>query len=100
MEYSYDEAKARIICELEKIIAKNVTTTSHTNGKYRYPVEYRKNGRNWRATGTANVDYDDIYSMHYNFGVHRLDIGMALDQILEFLYDKGLGNFDVYDDEE
>ena len=102
MEYFYNDARAKIICKMEQILARNVTTTSYTNGKYRYPVHYKQNNKSWVAKGLANVEYDNIPTMYYEFGAHRVDIGNALMEMLEFLEEINDGQnydaFDYYDD--
>lgn len=75
--------------DIERIIAKHCyTTTGINNGKYyRYPVHYKKNGSNWvsKGNGTANVDIKSFSTLQYRFGVHRMDIGKAIEEIIELL---------------
>ena len=86
---------------MEQIIAKHCS--SGKLGQYRYPVHYRKGGQGWKTTGLADVSMKDVQIMHYKFGAHRMDIGKALIEIMEFLEphisDKEFP-FDQYDDEE
>ncbi|MCR5419727.1 MAG: hypothetical protein K6E98_01820 [Lachnospiraceae bacterium] len=85
MHYEWDAARAEYIKHMERIFAKHCSTTSYTNGSYRYPVYYRKDGKNCRTNGIANVTMKEIPSMQYKFGTHRMDIGAALIEILDFL---------------
>ena len=75
------------------------------NGKkYRYKVHYKKNGRGWYSTGTADVSMADVPSMYYEFGAHKMEIGKALIEIFDFLDDQIDRNhsvlyaFDYFDD--
>ena len=103
MEYYDDEARAKFLCKMEQIIAKHCSTENYKNNPYRYPVHYRKNGVSYKTKGSgiANVDYDSVSSMHYEFGAHRLDIGRALLEIMDLIDDHSeFSPFTYYDDED
>lgn len=87
MEYDGLEANTEIIKRMERIIAKHCSTKNYTMGNYRYPVHYIKNGKKYKTQGDgyANVSYNDISSMNYVFGSHKMEIGKALLEILDFL---------------
>ena len=87
MIYYYDEARAQYIKIMEKIIAKHCSTDNYKFGNYRFPVKYRKDGNNYESRGIADVSYKDIPSMYYKFGAHRLDIGKALLELLDYIED-------------
>ncbi len=105
--YEYDRARAEFIKQAERIIADHCSTKNYKEA-YRYPVKYVKNGIKYKTKGPgcANVSMEEIPTMYYEFGVHRVDIGMALIEILEFFEqhmadDEVLrGNFDFYEDPE
>ena len=91
-------ARTRLIIQLERIIASHCSTKNLNNGSnYRFPVHYYKNGRQFKTVGqgVANVDDNGIRTMKYTFASHTLEIGKALDEILDFLeknceFDSGL----------
>ncbi len=108
MEYRDDEAKAKYISIMEWIIARHISTETCNRGKkYRYPVRYRENGKTHETGLITNLSFQDIPSMHYKLGAHRVDIGKALIEIVDFLQ-KEMGAqidesplfcpFEVYDD--
>lgn len=78
-------ARTRLICAMEEIIANECYTQGlQGNHKYRYPVVYTKDGLGYRCTGgKAQVKDNGVHTMEYKFGAHRLDIGTALDKILD-----------------
>ena len=81
-------ARTRLILQLERIVACHCSTKDLKNGaKYRYPVHYKKNGQRYKTTGNgvANVDPEGIRTMKYTFASHTLEIGAALEDILDFL---------------
>ena len=83
-------ARTRLILQMERIIAKQCHQQNLMGGKkYRYPVQYRKNGVLYKTTGNgvANVKDPEVRSMQYKFGSHTMDIGIALDEILDFIYE-------------
>ncbi len=84
---SYWNDKAEIIKHMEWIIAKNCSTETYNIGNYRYPVHFNKNGKWYKTSGNslADVSYQDISSMYYEFGAHTLNIGDALIEIMEYL---------------
>ena len=100
MDYWGDEAKAKLICRMEQIIAKHCSSKNYSMTHYRYPVHYRKKGVSYRSKGSGyvNLDCNEIPSMHYEFGSHRMDIGDALLEIVEFLSEHGTLE-DFYEDE-
>ncbi len=86
MEYEGSEAKAYYVKRMEQIIAKHCSTKDLKSGKnYRYPVHYKKNGQGWHSNGLADVSLKDVPSMHYKFASHKMEIGKALMEILDFL---------------
>ena len=87
MVYLGDEARAKWICKMEHIIAKHCSTDSYIIGQYRYPVHYSRNGRYYKTDGLAKVEFDDIDTMYYKFGAHRLDIGSALLELIDYIDD-------------
>ncbi len=81
-------ARTRLILQLERIIASHCSTKDLKNGvNYRYPVHYKKNGKLYKTTGSgiANVDDEGIKTMKYTFASHTLEIGAALEEVLDFL---------------
>ena len=100
MTYEGDEARAEFIKQMERIVAKHCSTENYKFGNYRYPVHYRKNGQGWKSDGIANVTLKDVPSMHYKFGAHKMEIGKALLEILDFLEEhlEDVCPFDYYDD--
>ncbi|EWM53386.1 hypothetical protein [Ruminococcus flavefaciens] len=77
---------SKLVRKLEKIIAQNCYNTKFEGGKfYRYPVHYKKNGTHYIAKGIADVPYESIKTMYYEFGTNRLYIGNALLEIISFL---------------
>ena len=101
MEYYDDKARAKYLCIMEQIIAKHCSTESYKNNPYRYPVCYKKNGKSYKTKGNvvANVEYDSIQTMHYDFGAHRLDIGKALLEIMDLIEEEAeMSPFAYYED--
>ena len=100
MEYDYDDAKVEFIKGMERIIAKHCSSDNYKFGNYRYPVHYRKNGQGWKATGTANVSLKDVPTMYYKFGTHKMEIGKALLEILDFIEERSdyAFSFDFFND--
>ena len=98
-----DDARCKILCKMERIIAEHVSTTNYVMDHYRYPVKYKRNGIKYKCpTEVRNADYDVVGSMQYEFGSHHVDIGDALIEILEFIEDLSnesgcYGMFDVWD---
>ncbi len=80
-------ARAKLISAMEEIIAKECYTKGlQNNKKYRYPVNFKINGSLYKGThGRILVDTHDISTMYYQFGVHRMDIGIALNKILDLI---------------
>ena len=81
-------ARTRLILQLERIIASQCHQKNLMGGKkYRYPVQYVRDGTSYKCSGngTANVNDSGIKTMKYQFGSHTLDIGIALDEILDFI---------------
>ena len=88
MEYNFSYGREELLCRMEQIIAKSCSNRNYSIGNYRYPVHYWKNGKTYHTTGNgpANIkDTEVIGSMYYQFGVHRLDIGEALLEIVDLL---------------
>lgn len=81
-------SRTRFILQLERIIASHCRTKNLNNGnRYRYPVHYVKNGVRYKTSGNgvANVGDDDIRTMKYTFASHTMEIGAALEEILDFM---------------
>ena len=77
---------AKLICELERIIARNCYNKNFNGGTYyRYPVHYIKNGKKWIAKGLANVPEESLETMYYEFGTNKVYIGKALLEVLHHL---------------
>lgn len=97
-----DEARAQYIKRMEYIIAKHCSTKNLNIGEYRYPVHYKKNGKSYYADKHyyANVSMNEVSSMQYKFGAHTMNIGRALEEILEFLEGTidASAPFDFFDD--
>lgn len=75
---------SKLVCKLESIIGHNCY--SHTRGKwFRYPIQYKQNGRIISKDGLAQVPEECIGSMFYQFGNNTLYIGKAITEILQFL---------------
>ena len=88
---------------MEEIIAKHCRSISNDVGYYRYPVVYKKGGHRQKVWGTVGVRYEEISSMHYEFGSNYLEIGDALLEILEFLdrhIESEVPPFDYYDEDD
>ena len=101
MEMDFDESKLYYIKQMEKIIAKNCSTGTYNIGNYRYPVHYTKNGKGYCSKSLADVSMQDVSSMHYEFGNHRMNIGKALLEIIDFIEEHcGEFPFDHYSDGE
>ena len=49
-------------------------------------------------TDYAGVSYEDIQSMYYTFGVHKMEIGKALLEILDFIERELNAEIDYFDD--
>ena len=98
MELDGYDAKLYYIKQMERIIAKNCSTGTYNIGGYRYPVHYRKNGKGYHTNTIADVSLQDVPSMHYEFGNHRMNIGKALLEIIDFIEEhSGEFPFDYYD---
>ncbi len=93
---NYDE-KTEVLKRMEYIVAKHCSTGTYNIGDYRYPVCFRRDGKKVKnkGNGTANVSMNEISSMHYEFGAHRLDIGKALLEIMDYLENR---NYDAFND--
>ncbi len=102
MTYDGSDARAEYIRRMEQIIAKHCSSKNYTFGNYRFPVHYRKDGKNYKTNGDglAKVSMNEIPSMNYTFGIHKMEIGKALLEILDFLEDhlEDVRPFDYYDD--
>ena len=88
MEWAHNEGKTKLFCKMEQIIANTASNSAYRIGSYRYPVHYKKNGKickTDRAVPENIANYEVLESMYYQFGVHRLDIGQALTEIIELL---------------
>lgn len=80
------EARAKLICQLERILAKNCHQKNlKNNQKFRYPVEYIKQGKKGKSNGLVDLDNKDIKTMHYTFGTNILDVGNALEEMVDFI---------------
>ncbi len=81
----------KLISDLEYIVAKHCSTDTLNNGKdYRYPVRFTdKNGKEIKY----DVNYGlplasgQVPTLKYKFGVHTLEIGKALEEIIEYITD-------------
>lgn len=92
MAYSRDYC--RLIGELERIVARHCSTGGIKNGEnYRYPVYFMKNGKEVGVHGTVGeiIPADAVPTLRYKFGVHSVEIGQALEEILNYLAD----NYDL-----
>ncbi|WP_026523285.1 hypothetical protein [Butyrivibrio sp. MB2005] len=86
---------SKLISDLEYIVAKHCSTKGLNYGnEYRYPVNYTKDGVNYIAKkyAKAEIDYNSIGTMTYEFGAHSLEIGKALEEIVDFLCEE----YDIY----
>ncbi len=84
----HQNARTRLILQLERIIASNCSTKDLKGGeKYRYPVHYEDKGKKYKTVGNgiARVDDESVRTMKYTFASHTLDIGNALEEILNFM---------------
>ena len=98
MELEFDDAKLYYIKQMERIIAKNCSTGTYNIGDYRYPVHYIKNGKKYYTKSIADVSMNDVPSMHYEFGNHRMNIGKAILEIIDYIETHSDGNpFDWYE---
>ncbi len=96
------EAAAKLICKLELIVAKSCYNSNFNGGmSYRYPLHYRKNSERWVTKGgLANVPFESISSMYYEFGSNRLYIGRAIESILDYIQEKYTDIYDMDIDNE
>ena len=93
-----------LICELEAIIGDSCYNPNSYDGwtleegrAYRYPVTYNdKDGAEHKAKYNlkANINKDNLHTMHYKFGSNNLFIGSAVRKILEHLEQGYNINFD------
>ena len=90
--FTYDEEEyAELVATLEQIVAKHCSTENLMNGKnYRYPVHYSKEGKNYvsKGNGKVRISMEAVPTMKYTFGAHTLEIGKALEEILDYIEDK------------
>lgn len=83
--------RTRLLLHLEEIIASHCSTEIIKDGDvYRQPVHYVDSGKSYVKSGNGIAEikedsYKTIGSMQYKFGVHTVDIGEALDEILDYL---------------
>lgn len=90
-----DDEYVEMIKKLEYIVAKHCSTLEGKH--YRYPVHYIMDGEEYETRGKylAKVTSDAIPTMEYSFGAHTLEIGQALEEIVEFINDE-YGIFGMY----
>lgn len=84
----YTQEYRDLMAELEYIVAKHCSTGGLKNGRnYRYPVTYVSKGQKHKVEGDyrAFTPLDAVTSLEYQFGNHTLEIGEALEEILNFL---------------
>ena len=84
----HSEEYRKLISDMEYIIVKHCSTKNLMNGQnYRYPVHYVSNEKRYVSKGNGKVDIpaDAVSSMKYKFGGHTLEIGPALEEILDYL---------------
>lgn len=83
--------RTRLLLHLEEIIANHCSAEIIKEGDvYRQPVHYVDGGKSRTKSGQGiapieNDCFNTIGSMQYTFGVHTVDIGEALDEILNYL---------------
>lgn len=100
MDYYGLDANKEIIKRMEIIIAKHCSNKNYSIGNYRQPVHFKSNGKGYKTKGNyyAGVSYEDIQSMYYTFGVHKMEIGKALLEILDFIERELNAEIDYFDD--
>ncbi len=83
------EEHQKLISDLEYIVAKHCKTNG--GDSYRYPVSFDGCSLEGKIEGRIP---DDAYSkLEYVFGIHTLEIGKALEEIVGYFKD----NYDIGD---
>ncbi len=89
-----NEEYQKLISDLEFIVAKHCRTN---DGEcYRYPVSCDNHSLTGEIEGRIP---DDAYSkLEYRFGIHTLEIGKALEEIVDYFKDNyDIGNQSLFD---
>lgn len=91
-----DESMVGVICEIENIIGSETYNASYNDEEgcdFRYPVEYyfskkdEQEGKlkKEREVVSSFIHPDCIDTMRYKFGSNQLNIGIAIQNVLDFL---------------
>ncbi|SFP84564.1 hypothetical protein SAMN04487928_109124 [Butyrivibrio proteoclasticus] len=81
------EEYQKLISDIEYIVANHCKTNDGDN--YRYPVSF--DGCSLGGKIEGRIPDEDYIKLEYRFGIHTLEIGKALEEIIDYFKD----NYDI-----